>query len=176
MTSLWIDRAPAIPTDGADTPRHFDEVVVGAGITGLITALLLARAGRRVAVLEARAVGAVTTGNTTAKLSVLQGSHLQKVAARNTAKVVQAYVDANLAGQRWVLDFAEAGGVSVQRRRAVSYASSEAGVETVQREYECARDAGLPVELVERHDDVGLPFETAAAVVLAEQAEFDPLE
>ena len=173
MTSLWIDRAPALPTDGVESPRQFDEIIVGAGITGLITAVLLARAGRRVAVLEARFVGAVTTGNTTAKLSVLQGAHLQKVAARNTAGVTQAYVDANLAGQRWVLDFAAQHGVPVQRRSAVSYATAASGRDTVQREYDVARDAGLPVEL---SVDAGLPFETTAAVSLADQAQFDPMQ
>ncbi|MET0976281.1 MAG: FAD-dependent oxidoreductase [Leifsonia sp.] len=172
MTSLWIDRAPAVPVDGPDGPRRFDEIVVGAGITGLITALLLVRAGRRVAVLEAREVGAVATGNTTAKLSVLQGAHLQKVAARNTRDVTQAYVDANIAGREWVLGFAADHGVPVQRRRAVSYAAASTGMDTLLREYDCARGAGLPVTFAE---DAGLPFATAGAVILDDQAQFDPM-
>ena len=49
MTSLWladrVDRPlPPNPLDEAD--RSADVVVVGAGITGLITAVLLARASR----------------------------------------------------------------------------------------------------------------------------------
>ncbi|ETW26256.1 hypothetical protein [Mycobacterium gastri] len=47
-------------------------------------AVLLARAGKEVLVLEVRTAGAVTTGNTTGKLGLLQGgcrvrtlSHLQ---------------------------------------------------------------------------------------------------
>src|SRR5438309_1831092 len=74
MTSLWLDREltplhDPLPDDGA-----FEDLVVGAGLTGLTTALLLARAGRKVGVVEARHHGAVTTGRTTAKLSVLQGT------------------------------------------------------------------------------------------------------
>ena len=42
------------------------EVYVLAGITGLMTAVLLSRAGKNVLVLEARTVGACATGNTTA--------------------------------------------------------------------------------------------------------------
>jgi len=66
MTSLWLDR-PDLPTFGPLTPgERFDTVVVGAGLTGLVTALLLARDGKSVAVVEGRQVGAGTTGNTTA--------------------------------------------------------------------------------------------------------------
>ena len=76
MTSLWLDR----PLEPVDDPfpedGRFEDLVVGAGLTGLTTALLLARAGRRVGVVEARHVGAVTTGRTTAKVSLLQGTHL----------------------------------------------------------------------------------------------------
>ena len=61
MTSLWLDRPFVHPTDPLPDDGSFEDVVVGAGLTGLTTAVLLARAGRRVGVIEARHVGAVTT-------------------------------------------------------------------------------------------------------------------
>ena len=79
-TSLWHDRDPLrryCDLDAAD--EVFDDVVVGAGLTGLTTGLLLARSGRRVVVLEARERGAVTTGRTTAKVSLLQGTKLSRM-------------------------------------------------------------------------------------------------
>jgi glycine/D-amino acid oxidase-like deaminating enzyme/nitrite reductase/ring-hydroxylating ferredoxin subunit len=174
MTSLWLARPLPIETDDpVSSPRTFDEIVVGAGLTGLITAVLLARAGRRVGVLEAREVGAVATGNTTAKLSVLQGSHLQRVRRRTSANVLQAYVDANLAGQAWLLDYLAERGVPVQRRDAVSFAATPAGRASVEREAEVAREAGLNV-MTDVADD--LPFRVHASVRLADQAQFDPLD
>ncbi|RFA20226.1 FAD-dependent oxidoreductase [Subtercola boreus] len=173
MTSLWLASTPEITTDPFEPDARYDEVVVGAGLTGLTIALLFARAGRRVAVLESRSIGALATGKSTAKLSLLQSSQLQKIKAHTYQSVVQAYVDGNLAGQRWLLDYADSRGIAVQRRDAVSYAGTSEGVATVEREYRIAASAGLPVRLTDTTD---LPFETFGAVVLPDQAQFDPLD
>ena len=76
MKSLWELTGPKISVEAAVPGKSADTVVVGAGLTGLATAVLLARSAQRVTVLEARHIGAVTTGNTTGKLSLLQGSVL----------------------------------------------------------------------------------------------------
>ncbi len=178
MESLWLARAPRIDTDEfePDPPsgaRRFDEVIVGAGITGLVAALLFARAGRRVAVLESRRIGALTTGHTTAKLTLLQGARLHRIRAMSYQAVLDAYVEANREGQAWLLRYAHEHGVAVQRRDAFSYAGTPEGVQTIEREYAAARSVGLPVQ---RLTDAGLPFQTYAALVLADQAQFDPME
>ena len=173
MQSLWRSNARTIETDPAPPSGVVDDIVVGAGLTGLVTALLLAREGRRVLVLEARDIGAVTTGNSTAKVSLLQGAQLQKIRARTYPAIVRAYVDANRAGQDWLLDYAASRGIAVQRRDAVSYASHPEGFRVVEKEYRIARDSGLDARLSWNLD---LPFDTYGAVVLRGQAQLDPLD
>jgi glycine/D-amino acid oxidase-like deaminating enzyme/nitrite reductase/ring-hydroxylating ferredoxin subunit len=172
MTSLWLERAASIDTDPFEAGAEFDVVVVGAGITGLVTAVMLSRAGRRVAVVEARTVGAGATGNTTAKLSLLQGTHLQRIRDAMYQAVVTAYVDGNRAGFDWMLDYLDANGVPYQRQRSVTYATSVDDAASVEREHELARLAGLPTTLTR---DAGLPFPTVRAVELPDQAQFDPM-
>lgn len=175
MTSLWLarhDTEHASEPD-ADITTPADTVVVGAGLTGLITAVLLSRAGHLVSVVEARTIAAVTTGNTTAKLSVLQGARLQQVRHRTSQRIARAYLDANEAGQDWLLAFLDDAGVPVQKRDAISYATTQKGEQTLDREFRVARSLGLAVT---RHDDAGLPFPTTAAIRLADQAQFDPLD
>lgn len=173
MTSLWLDRAPHIETDPFEQNARYDVVVVGAGLTGLTTALLLARAGQRVAVIESRRIGAVTTGNTTAKLSLLQGSHLQQIASHATRGALEAYVEANREGQEWMLRYAAEHGIEVQRRDAYSYAETEQGRTKVEKEHEVARAVGLATEIT---DALELPYATHGAVTLRDQAQFDPME
>ena len=173
MTSLWLDRSDSIETDPFAPGAAYDDVVVGAGLTGLTTAALLARAGRRVAVLEARHVGAVTSGNTTAKLSLLQGTRLSSIVRHNSERVAAAYVEGNREAFAWVLRYCDDNQIPVQRRDAYTYAGSESGVSAVNKEFEIAERLGLEVTRVDADE---LPYPSYGAVRLAEQAQFDPLD
>ncbi|MEZ2388317.1 FAD-dependent oxidoreductase [bacterium RCC_150] len=180
MTSLWLDthgqgQDPARPTASDElTPgSNYDTVVVGAGITGLATALMLARAGKSVLVIEARQVGAVNTGNTTAKLSLLQGTALSALRSQYTANVVRAYVDANRAGQAWLLDYLEGRSVPFQYRDAFTFATSAEGADKLRKEAEVSQAAGLDVESTR---ETGLPFDVEIALRLPGQAQFNPMD
>lgn len=179
MTSLWLaDRTnqprPPRPLDPEN--RTADVVVVGAGITGLITAVLLARAGKDVLVVEAQYVGAGATGNTTAKISLLQGSRMSKIVAKHGPERARQYVEGNTEGLEWLMQHCEAHGLSVQREDAYTFAQSAEGVPSARAEYQACRKAGLEVEWVDAADDGGgVPFPFHGAVKLARQAQFDPM-
>jgi glycine/D-amino acid oxidase-like deaminating enzyme/nitrite reductase/ring-hydroxylating ferredoxin subunit len=68
-TSVWKATAPLRQFDALRGDAEADVCVVGAGIAGMTTAYLLARAGRKVIVLDDNAVGGGETGQTTAHLS-----------------------------------------------------------------------------------------------------------
>ena len=151
----------------------WDTVVVGAGITGLTTALLLGRAGQRVLVLEAQRVGSGTTGRSTAKLSLLQGTRLSSIRSHHPAATVERYVEANREGQAWVERFSDDHGVPLDRCPAYTFAHGSAGARRARRELDAAREAGLPVTWSDRVD---LPFATSGAVRLDDQVQVDPME
>jgi glycine/D-amino acid oxidase-like deaminating enzyme/Rieske Fe-S protein len=173
MTSLWLDRSSTIETDQFTPGAEYDDVVVGAGLTGLTTAALLARAGRRVAVLEARHVGAVTTGHTTGKLSLLQGTTLSNLIRFHTERVAAAYVEGNREAFAWVLRYCDDNRVPVERRDAYTYAGSRSGASAVHKEFEIAQRLGLDVTRVDADE---LPYSSYGAVRLAEQAQLYPLD
>ena len=179
MDVYWKDRPER--SDGArpdDTRlrsplpgRPVDVAVIGAGVTGLSTALMLQRAGRSVAIVEASEVGALASGANTGKASVLQGSRLRRIRRSHSAAVTRAYVEANLDGQAWLAEFVAAHDVPVAHETAYSYAQSQAGLDVVRAEFDAAREAGLPVELVER---MPVPFPFAGGVALERQLALDP--
>lgn len=74
-----------------------DVVVVGAGVTGLTTAYLLAKSGRRVVVLERGRCAMVDTGHTSAHLTMVTDSRLSELVKRFGKHHAQAVWDAGLA-------------------------------------------------------------------------------
>ena len=173
MTSLWLDRAAPVDDDPLPTEEQLDVVVAGAGLTGLTTALLLSRAGLRVACVEARHVGAVTTGHTTGKVSLLQGTHLSRIRRHRSQSLASAYVDSNREGMEWLLRFCADHGVEVQRRAAVTYAATHDELGSVEDEHRAAGSLGLPVTWQERLD---VPFPHVGATVLPDQAQLDAVQ
>ncbi|OBG78313.1 MULTISPECIES: FAD-dependent oxidoreductase [unclassified Mycobacterium] len=152
--------------------RSADVIVVGAGITGLMTAVLLARAGKDVLVVEARTVGACTTGNTTAKISLLQGSHLSKIVPRHGRDLARAYIEGNREGQDWILNHCDTHGIAVQREDAYTYAQSAKGVPRARAELQACQAVGLPAVW---DDAADVPFSYHGGVRLPDQAQFDPM-
>src|SRR2546423_5169509 len=97
-TSLWVDTAPQTNYPALTPGLHVDVAVLGGGIAGLTTALLLKRDGARVAVVEAGRVGAGVSAYTTAKVTSLHGIQYESVAASFGDDGARAYAEANEAG------------------------------------------------------------------------------
>lgn len=171
--SLWRDRPGPVADDPLDVDQRLDDLVVGAGITGLTTALLLARAGRRVAVLEAGDVGSLASGNTTAKVSLLQGTKISRMLSHQSQQAVRAYVEGNLEGQQWMLRFCGDHGVPFQVRDAITYASSPDQRSALDQELAATHAVGLATVAA---SDLDVPFPQYGGVVLAEQAQIDPMD
>lgn len=152
-------------------PETCDDLVVGAGIAGLTTAVLLARAGRHVVVVEGRRAGSGNTGRSTAKVTLLQGTRLSTLLRQHDRNLVGAYVDANLAGFEWLVRFAEEHDVRLDRRPAATFAASPDQRSRARAEFVSAQAMGLPVEWV---DELDVPFTTHGAAVLPDQAQVDP--
>lgn len=171
--SLWLTESGRAhpPLVGEITA---DVAVVGAGITGLTTALLCKQAGLRVAVVEAGRVGHGASGNNTAKVSALQATVYSELIAKHGVAAARGYAEANLAGVETLAGIVEREGIDCdpRRRPAVTYAITESERASVAAEFEAARRAGLGVV---EGGGADLPFPVYGSVRLDDQLTLHPV-
>ncbi|MFN7985605.1 MAG: FAD-dependent oxidoreductase [Vicinamibacterales bacterium] len=95
-TPYWSDAQMPVRAPLSKDAR-VDVLIVGAGVTGLTTAYLLAREGRRVMVLERGRCLRADTGHTTAHLTMVTDARLSQLVSSLGRSHAQAVWDAGLA-------------------------------------------------------------------------------
>jgi glycine/D-amino acid oxidase-like deaminating enzyme/nitrite reductase/ring-hydroxylating ferredoxin subunit len=172
MTSVWLDSGPPQHEHPAlDGDRPADVAVLGGGIVGVTTALLLREAGADVVLLEANRVGHGVTGHTTAKVSSQHGLIYARLRSTFGAAGARAYGEANEAALAWIAARVEQDGIDCDFRRKPSFAYVTSKPEQAEQEAQAASDAGLPAHYA---DTTPLPYDVAGAVRFDDQAEFHP--
>jgi glycine/D-amino acid oxidase-like deaminating enzyme/nitrite reductase/ring-hydroxylating ferredoxin subunit len=157
--SLWeATTDPGPPRLLGDGDRTPGVLVVGAGVVGLTTALLLARAGHDVLVVEARRVGSGVTGYTTGKVTAAHGLRYASLRRTIGLERTRMYAEANQRAVDWVRELVSSEGIDCdwQERPAYTYTSSRAKARSLRSEAEASVQAGL-----QAHEVHGLPAPTA---------------
>jgi glycine/D-amino acid oxidase-like deaminating enzyme/nitrite reductase/ring-hydroxylating ferredoxin subunit len=170
-TSFWMasaaDTSYAALTGEAET----DVVVIGGGIVGLTTSLLLLEAGLGVILLEAARVAAGVSGYTSAKVTAAHGllySHLEAAFGVETAR---SYAASQTAALTLIRRLCAEHGIAcdLERQANYVYAESEREMVSIRAEVSAARRAGLEVAEV---GGASLPVPAAGGLVVQDQAQF----
>lgn len=169
--SVWLATATHPTFAPLGTDLDVDVAVVGGGITGLTTALLLQRDGARVALIEAGRVGAGTTGHTTGKVSSQHGLKYHQLIQDAGEDKARTYAQANQQAIGWIRDLADDIGADCDLQMAPSFLFTTAPdeVEDLEAEHAAALRLGLPASLTTETD---LPFRVQQALRFDDQAHF----
>jgi len=172
--SFWVETSPPTGYPPLDEDLTVDVAVLGGGIAGMTAALLLARSGASVAVLDAGRVGHGVSGYSTAKVSSLHSLTYADLASSRGEDHAHVYGEANEAGLATIARLARELAIDcdLRRRPNFTYTESAEEVDQVRGEAQCAAGLGLPASFVE--GDVGLPWEVKGAVRFEDQAELHP--
>lgn len=174
-TSLWENTAAETTGFRAlVTETAADVAIVGGGITGISLAHRLARAGQKVVVLEAGAVGLGTSGYSTGNLYETVDTRLSRIrdvwgqdVATKVARLRAETIDGM---ERIVAE--EKLDCGFVRCPQYLMATGSTEVPALDAEYETLHAAGSAVSRV---DEVPIPIPFVGAVKIENQAQFHPL-
>ena len=169
--SLWHGTAEVTSYPALSGDHDTEVVVVGGGVTGLTTALLLAEAGVDVTVLEARHLAAGATGGTTGKVTSQHGVIYRDLIERHGEDTARVYAEVNQAAIGQVAAICDRHGIDAAWTPADAYvyAVTEDEVAELRREETAARTLGLPADWVETTE---LPFDVHGALRFTDQAQY----
>lgn len=170
-SSVWLATSEHPTFEPLTGQVTADVVVIGGGIAGLTTALLLQRDGARVALLEGLTLGSGTTGGTTGKVTSQHSLTYAELIQRHGVEKAQAYADANQQAVEVIAGLAAelAPDCRFERAPAYVYAMDDEEREKIQSELEAALRLGLPASLT---TEIDLPFPVELALRFDQQAHF----
>ena len=174
--SLWQQKRDIKQYPAVEKDTTTDILIIGGGITGIITAYLLTKAGRKVTLIEARGLLEGVTGHTTAKVTAQHGaiySNLIKTFNEETAKL---YYEANMEALDFIRRTTEELGIDCNfaEQDAYIYAETEKGKKQVEKEAEAYEAIGIDGGIAEVEE--AFPIKPELAVVMRNQAQFHPVK
>lgn len=172
-TSVWRATAPGTDYPPLQGDVATDVLVIGGGITGLTTALLLAQQGRSVVLLEADRLGSGSTANSTGNLYVTLSDGLSTIAQRWGGDVARQVVNQRRDAIAFIEGLAVQADVGFRRCAHLMYAIDEPQREQVTREFQALSKAGASVRL-DTSAPAPLPAPLGDVLVLQDQAQFQP--
>lgn len=169
MDTFWTNavKLPSFPALKHDI--RADVLVIGGGLTGLLCAYQLNRAGFQVVVAEANTIGGGVTGRTTAKITTQHGAIYHAVAERYGMQAARHYYEAN---REALESYREIKG-DIDFKTCDGFLFSRTHREVLETERHVLHAIGAQAEWEE---DVELPFSVAGTLRIPHQAQMHPLK
>lgn len=158
MTSIWLRESEAAGAGPLCRDIEVDCAVVGGGIAGVTTALLLRREGLEVALLEQGEIAGETTGKNTGKVTCQHGLRYSRL----RPETARLYYEANAAALALVRELSRSAPCGFEAIGTWVYAERAAELPALDREQQACEELGIPWE------------RTDNALCMPDQGRFDP--
>ena len=174
MESLWrMQTGKIVQPDILGVRSHWDVIVIGAGLTGILTAYYLKEQGKNVLVLEAKEIASGQTERTTAKITSQHGLKYSKLIKDIGEEKARLYALANEEAIREYERLIKKLNIECEFEKTAAYLYTTRNASLLQEEAAAAVRLGIDAFFT---GETELPFPVKGAVCFRNQAQFFPLE
>lgn len=169
--SLWLDNYEIKGFPELTHDLETDVLVVGGGITGIMTAYLLGEEGYRVTLVEANKLVHGTTGNTTGKLTYQHGLVYKTLVSKHGLEKAKMYLDSHVKALNFIKNSVNELNIDCDLETVTSYVYTEKEkyINNIEKEYETTLKLGIECFIT---DELDLPFKVKVALGFKNQAHF----
>jgi glycine/D-amino acid oxidase-like deaminating enzyme/nitrite reductase/ring-hydroxylating ferredoxin subunit len=160
----------------SDLPgKNYDLLIIGGGLTGLITAYLLKDSGYKIGIIEASTLGYGVTGYTSAKITVQHGLIYDYLINKFSLEEAKQYLKANMEGMGLIKEIITLNHIDCDFKSQTAYVYTAVEEETKKLKKELEAYEKLSIDGFYT-EDVPLPFKIAGALGIKNQGQFNPLK
>ncbi|HFL2397650.1 TPA: FAD-dependent oxidoreductase [Clostridioides difficile] len=151
-----------------------DCLIVGGGITGLTTAYLLAKEGKKVVLVEADKIGYGTSGRNTGKVTCQHDIFYSKIEKKYGLDKAKSYYNANNEALNLVEQIIEENNIKCDFKRETSFVFTEKEdtIKNIKDEYRTCKKIGINCEYHETIENI--PLDIKGAISFTNQGQFNP--
>lgn len=171
MSSIWEEtaRLPKFPSPDKDLKT--DVLVIGGGITGILTAYFLEQKGVDYILVEKDRICSGVTKNTTAKITYQHNLIYNKLLKNNDADLASEYLNANKKAFNMYKKLCA--NIDCDYEIKNNYVYTLDAPDKIEKEISALNKIGYKAEF---KNTLKLPFDIAGAICFPEQAQFHPLK
>lgn len=171
--SLWQDTVQESTFGAGAGTETYDVLIVGGGITGITTALLLQKAGNRCLVAEAHTLCFGTTGGTTSHINTFFDTSYDLIQSDFGKEATQLIAKATNQARDLFRQHVDAYGINCgyAEKDGYLYAVNNEQAEELEKIYQASKEAGVAIEYT---GQIPVPVRFVKAVVYRRQAQVHP--
>ncbi len=171
MKSLWKETSqmPSFPELKAEIKT--DVLIIGGGITGILTAFFLKQKGVDCVIVEKDRICSLTSGDTTAKITFQHGLIYSRILACEGIEKAQMYLQSNKEALKKYTELCRNIDCDFEFKDNFVYSLSDR--QKLEDEMNAIEKIGYKAVFCE---NISLPFDTQGAVCFKNQAQFHPLK
>lgn len=173
--SLWLKDGLSSSVSKLEDDIDCDVCIVGAGLTGIMTAYRLCESGLKVVIIDKETPMHLTSGNTTAKFTFQHHLIYSEILKRYDSNLAELYYEAQLEGLNYVRSLIDKHNIScdLKETSAIIYAENDEQFEEILNEKSAYEQLNIPHEII---SDLPLNLKGSGGLKVDAQFELNPVK